>query len=160
MTLIWTRIDQKLIHGQVSVAWVPRLNIDAIVVTDQDTAADPWAQKVMLMGLPPEVRVARFVPPTQLAGLLAEAEMASRRVLVLFKSLEGFLEAAAAGFYPVRLNLGNQAGQPPERDIRLSDCFYASSRDLRDLSVLSRAGLEVVIQAVPTGKPVKWKPAP
>ncbi len=160
MTLIWTRIDQKLIHGQVSVAWVPRLNIDAIVVSDEDTAADPWTQKVMMMGLPPEVRVARFVAPAQLASLLSEAEMTSRRVLVLFKNLTGFLEAAGAGFHPARINLGNQAGQPPDRGIRLSECFYISPRDLRGLSALTRDGLEVVIQAVPTGKSVKWTPAP
>jgi PTS system mannose-specific IIB component len=159
VTLVWTRVDQKLIHGQVVVAWVPRLKIDAIVVSDQDTAEDPWSQKVMLLGLPPEIQVALFTSPDKLADLLAEKRLASRRVLVLFKNLSGFLDAVGAGLRPTVLNLGNQASQPPDQSIRLTDSFYASLKELADLSSLARSsGLEVILQAVPAGKAIMWKP--
>lgn len=159
MTLVWTRVDQKLIHGQVSVAWVPYLGVDAIVVSDSDTYEDSWAQKVMMMGLPPEVRCAYFTLPSLVADLLAGDELRSRRVMVIFKSLKGVFEAAEAGLRLETLNLGNQYGDVQPESIRLADSFYASRRDLADLARLQRAGLEVVLQAVPAGKAVKWRPS-
>ncbi len=159
MALVWTRVDQKLIHGQVVVAWVPCLKIDAIVVSDQDTAEDSWSQKVMLMGLPPEIQVTLFTSPEKLAGLLAEKRLTARRILVLFKNLSGFLDAVEAGLRPTVLNLGNQACQPPDQNIRLADSFYASLKELDGLSSLARSsGLEVILQAVPAGKAVMWRP--
>lgn len=158
MTLVWTRVDQKLIHGQIAVAWVPHLDIDAIVVSDSDAAEDPWVQKVMMMGLPPEVRVTRFTAPTHLAELLADGELSPRRVMVIFKDIDGVLEAAGAGLRLDRLNLGNQACRPDGRDIRLNDVFYLSESDLAGLSDLLDRGLEVILQAVPAEKAVKWLP--
>ena len=156
MTLIWTRVDQKLIHGQVSAAWVPHLAVDAIVVSDHDSADDPWAQKVMMMGLPPEVTVTLFCPPEKLPEVMDSQELQAHRVLLLFKDLQGVLEAVGSGLRLRRLNLGNQACQIPDRDLRLADSFYACRRDLEELARFQRDGLEVIVQSVPSGKAVKW----
>ena len=95
----------------------------------------------------------------KLAELLAEKQLASRRVLVLFKSLSGFLDAVGAGLKPTVLNIGNQACQPPDQNIRLADSFYASLKELDNLSSLARSsGLEVILQAVPAGKATMWRP--
>ncbi len=156
MTLIWTRVDQKLMHGQISVAWVPHLAIDAIVVADNDSVEDLWAQKVMRMGLPPEVALIRFTTPDQLVQVLDDEELLGRRVMVIFRSLEGVLEAVCSGLDLARLNLGNQARQGPDQNIRLAESFYVRCRDLDGLARLQRQGLEVLLQAVPSGKAVRW----
>jgi mannose/fructose/N-acetylgalactosamine-specific phosphotransferase system component IIB len=160
VTLVWTRVDQKLIHGQIAVAWVPHLSIDAVVVGDSDAADDPWVQKVMTMGLPPEVTETRFVAPAGLADLLAGGEWASRRVLVIFKDIDGVMEAVRGGLRLTRLNLGNQAARPGGLGggRRLTDAFYVSDRDVAGLAELSGLGLEVQVQAVPAEKAVAWKP--
>ena len=158
MTLVWTRVDQKLIHGQVSVAWVPYLGADAIVVTDYDTCDDLWGQEVMAMGVPPEVRDTYFTSPPLLAGLLASDELKSRRVMVIFSNLEGVLEAAEAGFVLDTLNLGNQCSDGQPDTIRLAESFYVNCQDMIGLTRLHMAGLEIILQAVPAGKAVKWRP--
>lgn len=42
-----TRIDNRLVHGQVGMTWGSTLNIDTIVVVDDLTAASGFAQKLM-----------------------------------------------------------------------------------------------------------------
>ena len=42
-----TRIDNRLVHGQVGLTWGSTLNIDTIVVVDNLTAASSFAQKLM-----------------------------------------------------------------------------------------------------------------
>lgn len=160
MTLVWTRVDQKLIHGQISIGWVPHLSVDAIVVAAADIIGDTWAQKVMTMGLPPEIRLAGFSYPDKLAELLDAAEYRSRRVMVIFKDLEGVMEAVSAGFKLERLNLGNHVCRCSESNVRLADSFFARTEDLENLGRLQRNGLEVLIQALPTGRAIHWKPAP
>lgn len=158
MALVWTRVDQKLIHGQISVAWIPHLSADAVVVVDKDVAADGWAQKVMTLGLPPEIRLTGFVPPTDLERLLDEAAYRAGRVLVIFKDIGGVEEAMAAGFRTEILNLGNQACQSPEGEVRLAECFYVRPNELDLLAGLQRRGLRVLLQVLPSSKAIQWRP--
>ena len=161
MTLVWARVDCKLIHGQITAAWVPHLEAEIVVVADGDAAADPWAQKVMRLSLPPEIQSAHFTPPRNLAGLLAGRETAGRRVLVIFRNLEGVLEAADAGLNLKVLNLGNQTDQSLRvRGVRLADTFFALREDLAALGRLQKNGLEVIVQSVPAARPVPWRPGP
>ena len=45
--IILTRIDNRLVHGQVGMTWGHILNINTLVVVDNTTAASPFAQKLM-----------------------------------------------------------------------------------------------------------------
>lgn len=159
MALIWTRVDQKLMHGQVALAWVPYLDIDTLVIADQDITGDDLSQKIMKMGLPPEVQSLFFTSPGRLVEILSEEFLTGRRILLLFKNLEGFFTAAETGFKPTKVNLGNQALETPgPAGIRLTDTFYATGPDLARLEALQRQGLDIILQTVPAGKAIHWKP--
>ena len=159
MTLVWSRVDSKLIHGQIAAAWVPHLKAEVIVVADGDTADDPQAQRIMRLGLPPEISQAHFRPLPGLAEFLSSPELAEKRVLLIFKSLAGVLEAVQAGLELRELNLGNQLDQLScQKGQRLAETFFVRPEELADLAQLSRRGLKVVIQSVPAAKSVKWRP--
>ena len=160
MTLVWSRVDSKLIHGQVVAAWVPYLKAEVIVVADGDTAGDPQAQKIMRLGLPPEISQAHFRPLPGLAGFLAGPGLAEKRVLLIFKSLADAVEAVEAGLELGRLNLGNQLDQTSrEQGQRLAETFFVRQEELAALARLQNLGLEVVIQSVPSARSVKWRPS-
>lgn len=159
MTLVWARIDQKLIHGQIAMAWVPHLNIDAIVVADREMLANPRGQRFMKMGLPPEIRATFFVDPADLPATLEHKDLQGRRVLLLFKDVEGLMASAAAGLSLTKINLGYHACAAGEAlAIRLGQTFYLGEDDLAGLSRLHEEGLEVVLQSIPAEKAVRWSP--
>ena len=160
MTLVWSRVDSKLIHGQIAAAWVPYLKAEVIVVADGDTAGDSTAQRIMRLGLPPEISQAHFRPLAGLAEFLAGPELAEKRVLLIFKSLADALEAVAAGLDLGLLNLGNQLDRL-SRDLgrRLSETFFARPEELADLARLQGRGLSVILQSVPTARSVRWRPS-
>ncbi len=158
MAFLWVRIDQKLIHGQVSVGWVPHLQIDTVIVSDQDMVDDCWSQQVMSLGLPDEIKATHFTTPLLLGKLLAQKEIAERRVLVLFKTLEDFLESMAAGHEFKSLNLGNQAAPPDGVAVQLSDSFFVRPATLDALGNFQKKGLDVSIQATPSAKVTIWQP--
>jgi len=160
VTLVWSRVDSKLIHGQIAAAWVPYLKAEVIVVADGDTAGDSTTQRIMRLGLPPEISQAHFRPLTGLAEFLAGPELAEKRVLLIFKSLSDALEAVADGLDLGLLNLGNQLDNL-SRDLgrRLSETFFARPEELADLARLQGRGLAVILQSVPTARSVRWRPS-
>jgi len=160
VTLVWSRVDSKLIHGQIAAAWVPYLKAEVIVVADGDTAGDFTAQRIMRLGLPPEISQAHFRPLAGLAEFLAGPELAEKRVLLIFKSLADALEAVAAGLDLATLNLGNQLDHL-SRDLgrRLTETFFASQEELARLARLQSRGLSVILQSVPAARSVRWRPS-
>jgi len=160
LTLVCSRVDSKLIHGQIVAAWVPYLKAEVIVVANVEAAGDLRAQRIMRLGLPPEVSQAYFRPLQGLAEFLAGPELAEKRVFLIFKSLADALEAIEAGLGLTALNLGNQVDQLSfNQGQRLAETFYARREELEALARLERRGLAVAIQAVPTAKSVKWPPS-
>jgi mannose/fructose/N-acetylgalactosamine-specific phosphotransferase system component IIB len=158
VTLVWSRVDSKLIHGQIAAAWVPHLKAEIIVVADDDTAGDPQAQNIMRLGLPPEISQAHFRPLPGLAGFLAGSELAEKRVLLIFRSLTDALTAAEAGLDLRELNLGNQLDQfSRENGQSLTETFFVRREELEALARLERRGLKVILQSVPTAGLVKWR---
>ena len=159
MAVIWTRIDEKLIHGQVVVAWVPYLNIDTIIIADLDTQNDSWTQTVMKLGLPPEVRTVIFTSPDSLSETIKSEGLTVRRVMILFKDISALIAAVNSGFQTRQVNLGNHACQSPKKDSRLSNTFYATAQEIAGLASLHHNGLEIILQSVPNEKPIHWNPA-
>ncbi|MGL4209414.1 MAG: PTS sugar transporter subunit IIB, partial [Candidatus Adiutrix sp.] len=119
------------------------------------------AQKTMILGLPPEIKSTLFVAPTNLPLILMEPEQAKGKTLLLFKNIEGVMGAVDAGLTLSRLNLGNLAYPQHCQATRLAETFYATAYDLDSLKKLETAGIQLILQAVPSGKAIRWKvPAP
>ncbi|MEO8577771.1 MAG: PTS sugar transporter subunit IIB [Gemmatimonadales bacterium] len=57
MPIALTRIDDRLIHGQVVVGWGQPLNIGFVVLVDENVACCDWEQDLYRMGVPPEMQI-------------------------------------------------------------------------------------------------------
>lgn len=47
--ILMTRIDNRLVHGQVGVTWTSSLGANLVLVANDDAAADPVQQNLMDM---------------------------------------------------------------------------------------------------------------
>ena len=45
--IVFTRIDNRLVHGQVGVTWTRAVNANLILVANDQAANDPLQQKLM-----------------------------------------------------------------------------------------------------------------
>ena len=52
------RIDERLIHGQVATAWTRQLGITAVVVANDEAAANELVTMTLRMATPPGIKVA------------------------------------------------------------------------------------------------------
>ena len=145
------RVDNRLLHGQILEAWVPRLGIDQVVVSDEEAAASPLAQAAMTLCVPPSlpVRIAR--PEAIDFAALAQG---AARVLVLVRDPSGLAAARAAGLTPElarTVNLGNVHFGPGRRPV--SPSVFLSGEELASLRQRTAEGFVIEVRAVPSESP-------
>ena len=144
------RVDDRLIHGQVLVAWARQLRPQRIWVVDDATAASEWERK-LLASAAPEVEV--HVVSVKEGAAAYEEEAASEGVaLLLLRSLEAAAELVEAGATIGTLNLGGihyAAGRT-----RVNDYIYLGENDRAHARRLLARGVKLTVQDVPASRAV------
>jgi len=146
------RIDERLVHGQVLVGWVPHLGTRRVVVADDEASRSQLARAAMTLALPPGVEAA--VEPTGAVDWDALARSAEP-VLVVLRGAAEVERAFAAGMTPARvpvLNVGNVHYSKGRRQITPS--VFLSGPEVDALRRLAAAGFRVEARAVPLDVPV------
>lgn len=145
------RVDNRLLHGQILEAWVPRLSVDQVVIADEEAARSPLAQAAMTLCVPPELPV-RIAAPRALD--FAALAAGKHRVLVLVRDPAGLAAAHEAGLTAAlapRVNLGNVhfgAGRRP-----VTPSVFLAEEDLATLRGLAADGFEIEARAIPSESP-------
>lgn len=145
--ILQSRIDSRLVHGQVIEAWLPHLNVRRLVVADDEAAGDPLARTVMGMAVPPQVHVVL----ERVASLDFSAYAKdSVPTLVLFRDVAAVVSARAHGLPNGLLNVGNVHAAPGKT--AHSRSVFLSDEEKDALNAMRQGGMDVHLQAVPTEK--------
>lgn len=147
-----TRIDDRLIHGQVATQWVTSADINKIYIVDDETADDEFSTMVC-KGLAP-LRTEVFVLHTNEAvETLKQVEKDnSIRGLVITKTPGPLLKLAENGIKFRRIVVGGM-GKRDDRKV-ITRTVQASDSEIEEMKKLVESGIEVVWQIVPSDKSV------
>ncbi len=140
-----SRIDSRLIHGQVIEAWLPHLRIQRVVVADDTAAKDDFARAAYELAMPEDVEV--VLAPVDKLDFSALASD-SVRTLVLFRDVPAAVAARAHGLPDGTLNLGNVHAGPGR--VAVSRSVFLDDADTAALRHLAEGGMRVQLQSVPS----------
>jgi PTS system mannose-specific IIB component len=147
--IVLSRVDSRLVHGQVIEAWLPHTKAQRILVVDDAAANDAIARAAMGLALPDNVKLeVSRVAEVDFTALAADAV----RTLVLFRDVASLLAARARGFTPPAVNLGNVHAGPGRAAVSRS--VFLSPDEVALLAEIKRAGAVVAAQAIPQDPPV------
>jgi mannose/fructose/N-acetylgalactosamine-specific phosphotransferase system component IIB len=141
------RVDERLIHGQVTVGWGVRLNPARYLVVDDALAASDWEQELYRLGTPSGVE-ARFLLVDEARAELPELDRMTGVTILLTRDLPSMARLAADGAMEGReVNLGGIHHVPGRTQVlpflALGDAERAAIRVLLD------AGVDVVARDLP-----------
>jgi PTS system mannose-specific IIB component len=145
------RVDNRLVHGQILEAWVPRLRARRILVADDEAARNELARAAMTLALPDDLPAE--VVPVDSADWAAVAA-AAEPVLVLFREVAELRRAAGKGLTPAlapRLNLGNIHFAPGRRPV--TPAVFLREEELLAARDLAAMGFSVEARALPSDSP-------
>ena len=147
----WTlhRVDDRLIHGQVVVAWGGQFHPSRIWVVDDSSAADAW-ERDLLSTAAPGVEV-RVVTVAEAAAQYASEAAARGGAFLLVRSLKTALALVEAGAAIPSFTIGGlhyAAGKQ-----KLNEYIYVGPEDRKYARALLEKGITLNAQDLPATTP-------
>lgn len=148
MSWLLHRVDDRLIHGQVVIAWGERLHPRRIWVVDDAVAANAW-ERELLEGSAPGLDV-RVRGVAEAAAAYAVERDAEGGAFLLVRDLQTALRLVAAGADVPRFNVGG-LHYAPGKD-RVNEYVYLDAADRTVARELVARGIELEVQDVPASR--------
>jgi N-acetylgalactosamine PTS system EIIB component len=150
VTVALTRVDDRLVHGQVVLAWGPRVGAARILVADDHAAETAW-EKDLLAASAGDLGVEVF-PAAETAEHVNAERSRPEAAILLFRSPKAAWTAVESGAAFDEINLGGlHYGEGKERVL---DYVYLDGEDRAALSALLARGVRLVAQDVPSSRAV------
>ena len=144
MAVVFCRVEERLIHGQITCAWAKALDFDAFVVVDDVTAGDEMMRDLLEISVPSRKKLYVFDEKSASEEIKALPE----RLFILAKSPTTFLRLYQEGVPIKKLNIGSIHFKPGQKEIYKTVCV--SKEEAAALKQLLEAGIPCEIQKLPT----------
>lgn len=144
--IMLTRIDNRLIHGQVGVTWVSSVGANLILVADDETAENDLMQQLMGATAKQAGAAARFWTVQKTIETIHKASE-KQKIFIVAKTPETVRKLIEGGVPIKEVNVGNMHFSEGKRQI--SAKVYVDDKDLADLKAIEDAGVDVYIMDVP-----------
>jgi fructoselysine and glucoselysine-specific PTS system IIB component len=142
-----TRIDDRLVHGQVAFTWVPALGIDCLIVANDRVAGDDFLK--MTMGLAKPAGTKFFIKTIKdTIVLLNDPKSKPFSVLLIIDSIKDAF-TLAEGVPEIRsINFGGIRGKQGSKLV--SKAIALTEEDITLIRELLNKGIELEVRQVPT----------
>lgn len=152
--MVWVRVDNRLVHGQIIETWLPFTGARVLVVVNDMLADDFLRQEIMSLAIPRGLR-AVFVHVAEAAKFMESLRPAERNdAMVLFANCKDARRAYEKGLDFGNLNIGNLHYGPGKKHV----CAHValSGEDESCLRFFTRHGVRLDFRCVPND-PVQIK---
>jgi mannose PTS system EIIAB component len=144
--IIHTRIDDRLIHGQVATMWTNQLGATRIMVVDDKASADQVLKMSLRMATPTGVALSVLDVERATERILGGA-YAGQRVFLIVKSPRTLTALVQQGVPVTKVNVGNltfSAGKT-----KVASTVAVSTEDIEAFTELAELGVKLTLQLIP-----------
>jgi fructose-specific PTS system IIB component len=149
MPVVLARIDDRFIHGQVTVGWSEHLHPDRILLADNPIARDSWQSRIYASSVPPHIAVS-IESVARSAAVLADESRRHERILLLTGHPGAMAELVRLGAPVSEVNVGGLHFHGGRQE--LLPFVYVDEHDLTAFERLLEMGVRLTAQQVPGGR--------
>lgn len=144
--IVFTRIDNRLVHGQVGVVWTSAVGANLLLVAN-DNAANSEIQQELMAATAETARVGiRFWTLDKTISTIHKASP-KQKIFVVVQNPKDALELVKGGVPIKEINIGNMHYSDGKQQI--SKKVFMNEEDRKNVNELISCGVEVYIQDVP-----------
>ncbi len=141
------RVDERLIHGQVTVGWANELGLERYIVVDDYLPSAGFERELFDLGVPPGA-VAEYASVDDARSRLPDWMASKDASILLTRNLDHMLRLARGGTLAGRsVNLGG-IHHRPERT-RVLPYVFLDADDRQRIRALEAEGVTVTAQDLP-----------
>lgn len=140
--VVWTRIDDRLIHGQVMTQWIQYTSANEVLIIDDAVAKDAFLQMVMKSSVPANISLKVLSSSDAIDYLNGDSNGEKIIILVKFPMTLDVITDAGVRLTSVNVGgIGAKAGRKPLfKNISINEEERESFRNLikKDINVFIR----------------------
>lgn len=144
--IVLTRIDNRLLHGQVATQWVSSVGANLIIVANDAVSTDTMRQGLMKMACPAQAS-ARFFSIEKTCAIIDKAS-ASQVIAIICETPQDVLRLVEGGVPIKSVNVGNMHMSDGKRQVATS--VAVDDKDVETFRALQAKGVELFIQRTPS----------
>ena len=144
--IVLSRIDERLVHGQVGVQWVGFANANIIVVANDEVAADQIQQNLMEMVLAEGMAIGFWTVQKTIDTIHKAADR--QRILLVCRTPKDFRQLVEGGVPVTQINVGNM--HYAEGKTQIAKTVSVDAEDIEEFRQLKALGVTCTVQGVPT----------
>ncbi len=148
MPIVFARVDDRLIHGQIVQAWLPELNVDEVLIPVSKSRAAMLNRVLLRLSLPYEYKLTIL----DSHDCMRYALDAKQRIFLLMGTLQEFTDMIEDGLQIKSLNIGGMHFK--ENAQKLDDNVFLDNQDKRLLKLVRDLGITIETRAVPTSQSI------
>ncbi len=145
--IINTRIDERLVHGQVAGIWTTSLDIQRIIVVNDEAAKDSLQKSSLRMAAPNSMRLS-VLSVKDAARNIHMGKYGQQRLFILFKNPTDVLHFIEAGGSLNEVNVGNMSYKEGTREITKSIKVLPEEEVV--FQKINDHGIKITAQLVPS----------
>lgn len=151
------RLDERLIHGQIGVAWASRMGTDTVVVCNDKAAGNPLSKSTLLAAAP---RNNKTVVKTmeQAIQILNDPRCETKKIFVIVGNWDDLYTIATKVPGVNYLNIGNfgrmAEGHPGLKRKAYSSDIFLDETEVEKARKVASLGLRCECQTIPENNPV------
>ncbi|WP_409021992.1 mannose/fructose/sorbose PTS transporter subunit IIA [Dellaglioa sp. P0083] len=143
---VLTRIDSRLLHGQVATSWSKSVKPDRIIVVSDNVAKDTLRKNLIEQASPPGI-IAHVVPIAKMIEVSKDPRFGGMRALLLFESPQDVLTAIEGGMKFDEVNLGSMAHSVGK--VVVNNVLSMGQDDVDTFEKLEDKGVKFDVRKVP-----------
>ena len=144
--IVNTRIDERLIHGQVAGIWSTSLSTQRIIVANDEAATDPLQKSSLRMAAPSSMRLS-VLGVEAAAKNIQSGKYGKQRLFLLFKNPKDVLSFIEAQGPIKTVNVGNMSYKEGAREVTKSIQVLPEEEQI--FETIASKGVTVTAQLVP-----------
>ncbi|MDO5018700.1 MAG: PTS N-acetylgalactosamine transporter subunit IIB [Lagierella massiliensis] len=144
--IMLTRIDNRLIHGQVATQWTNVIGANLILVANDKVASDKMRQGLMDMAAPNGVATRYFTIQKTIDVIHKAADR--QKIFIICESPQDVLRLVEGGVPIKKVNIGNMHMAEGKRQV--AQVVAVDDLDVEAFKKLRDSGVELEIRKVPT----------
>lgn len=148
MPIVFARVDDRLIHGQVVQAWLPELNVDEVLIPCSKNRASLLNETLLRLSLPYEYKLTVL----DSHACMQYARQSSRRIFILTGTVQELADLIEDGLQIKSINIGGMHFK--ENAQKLADNVFLDEQDKHFLKIIDGLGIRIETRSVPSAKSI------
>ena len=149
MDIRLARVDDRLIHGQITTVWSKHTNVNRIIVIDDLVSTNVLRKTLLEQAAPPGIDV-HVLPVERFMKIYANPKYSEDKVLLIFENIHTASEVIEKGVDIKSLNLGGVSSNRNRR--KVMNHIALTEDEANILKKLSESGVELDSRVVITDK--------